>query len=372
MIIFTVLRRLRGNFCFAMTMGARQSSSLGLEGNLPANPVGVERVQVEGPESRIYFSATVSFSGGIQWHTTRTLAEFRELQEFVREHFSGVVNKKRLLMRSEKQRKQLDQFLRKAVSIPALWSHPTFRAFFEVGRLSFSRFYGRKGKEGWLNKLSGGHKRLFRENFQLRRVHKRWFALYEGFVACFEHPGASVPRSVILVDNCFKVFVSQHGCNLRISNSLRNFVVSAPSRSQLNEWVSSLHHMYQHCLRRRRHLHGSFSPVRNHIPALWLLDGRVTYSCIANAILSARREIFISGWWLLPMTNLVRCYSEQSTSSFGTLPRREAVSLADIITYKAEQGVKVCDKLAPYTSSPSTAVTFGHRSTSLFTKKLRS
>lgn len=57
------------------------------------------------------------------------------------------------------------------------WACPAVREFFEVSRLSFVRTLGRKGREGWIRKKSGGRK-LASDGFTLVETwQKRWFVV---------------------------------------------------------------------------------------------------------------------------------------------------------------------------------------------------
>lgn len=56
------------------------------------------------------------------------------------------------------RRNELLQLLRTIAASPLCWRSDKVRQFFEVSSVSFRRVLGRKGKEGWIRKKSGGRK----------------------------------------------------------------------------------------------------------------------------------------------------------------------------------------------------------------------
>ena len=240
-----------------------------------------------------------------------------------------------------KRKPQLEHFLRAIVAIPGAWASHQCREFFEIGRLSFSRYYGRKGKEGWLKKMSGGRRHVTKDGLLPHNSKRRWFILKDGFIAYFSSPHDSRPKGIMLVDQHFTIFSSPHVRYMKISNGSRELIVKARSRRELDEWLIAMRQMYGHSVRRHQHPNASFAPIRGPCPAMWMVDGRAAYSCMAAAILAARREVFIAGWWISPNINMVRAYGHPVTSPSNPSLQRDAVSLLDLLVLKANEGVKV-------------------------------
>ena len=54
------------------------------------------------------------------------------------------------------------------------------------------------------------------------------------------------------------------------------------------------------------HPHDSFAPVRTAQGARWLVDGANYFGAVADAIMGARRTIYIADWWLSPEVGAFR------------------------------------------------------------------
>lgn len=84
-----------------------------------------------------------------------------------------------------------------------------------------------------------------------------------------------------------------------------------------------------------RHMHGSFAPLRLGCPLTPLLNGREYFAALAAALMCARREIFLAGWWIIPEYPLIR----QVLADPGA-PAVQ-LSLLDIIRERALAGVNI-------------------------------
>ena len=54
------------------------------------------------------------------------------------------------------------------------------------------------------------------------------------------------------------------------------------------------------------HNHDSFAPERNNAVCEWFIDGNDYFSNLCDELLSAKDDIFISGWWVSPELYLKR------------------------------------------------------------------
>jgi len=48
------------------------------------------------------------------------------------------------------------------------------------------------------------------------------------------------------------------------------------------------------------HPHGSFAPVRQNQSVRFFVDGADYFAAVANGLASAKRVIYIAGWWVSP------------------------------------------------------------------------
>jgi phospholipase D1/2 len=54
------------------------------------------------------------------------------------------------------------------------------------------------------------------------------------------------------------------------------------------------------------HRYNSFAPIRQNCGIDFFVDGADYYKEVALALLQARKEVFISGWWVSPQFYLIR------------------------------------------------------------------
>ena len=73
-----------------------------------------------------------------------------------------------------------------------VWQSEFAREFAEVSRQSFDWKLGKKGKEGWLYKRSGG--RMNMSNSVLSNWRRRWFVVKDACVAYYESRESEDPK----------------------------------------------------------------------------------------------------------------------------------------------------------------------------------
>ena len=76
----------------------------------------------------------------------------------------------------------------------------------------------------------------------------------------------------------------------------------------------------------KAHPHSSFAPVRDDIYAKFYINGANFMPAVADAIESAKEEIFIGGWWVAPEVFLKRPVTEGTRWRLDKLLKRKAVS----------------------------------------------
>ena len=291
----------------------------------------------------IKISAHLPSGGSIKWQIARTPKDISSLHNQFRHALkhhnvnSSWFQRPSTDAEKEQFRSRTQTLLYELVLHPQLRSHPSLLCFLEISASSLSKYYGVKYKEGWLRKLSGGRRRILSDRFKFRVVQWRWFVVRDSSVTYYKYPWDTTPRSVLTVDPEFKVQRERGAGFFRISNHYRSLFVLCKNDLELWDWLRMFEKVYRRNNRRIVHDHESFAPKRAHSPALWCIDGRSTFACIARMILAAKKEIFIAGWWLQPKLNLVRRYN------VGT-EERQAVTLLELLYAKAVQGVKVSCK----------------------------
>eukprot|EP00118_Oscarella_pearsei_P008910 m.48261 g.48261 ORF g.48261 m.48261 type:complete len:960 (+) comp33867_c0_seq7:82-2961(+) len=240
--------------------------------------------------------------------------------------------------------RELERFLKKAVSCPGYCNTREMMNFLEVSRFSFIHDLGGKSKEGLVKKKGGGHRfPKFCRNCSNKCCYacacgfwkKRWLLVKDSFMA-YCNPKSRELRSVFLFDQDFSVAhgIEQTGVHhgLRLTNSSRVLMLQAWSKRQALEWRSSIDEKVSGNgkIWTEKHRFDSFAPVREESQAKWFICGSGYFEAVADALESAQKEIFIADWWLTPELHLKR-------PTHGS----DYWRLDIILKRKASQGVKV-------------------------------
>uniref|UniRef100_A0A8C4MHD5 Phospholipase n=1 Tax=Equus asinus asinus TaxID=83772 RepID=A0A8C4MHD5_EQUAS len=180
--------------------------------------------------------------------------------------------------------------------------------FLEVSQLSFIPDLGCKGLEGVIRKRSGGHRvpglTCCGRDQVCYRWSKRWLVVKDSFLLymCLETGTISF---VQLFDPGFEVQVGKRSTEVRygvrIDTSHRSLILKCSSYRQARWWAQEITELAQGPGRDflQLHRHDSYAPPR-------FVNGAGYFAAVADAILRAREEIFITDWWLSPEMYLKR------------------------------------------------------------------
>ncbi|OAY44001.1 phospholipase D zeta 1 isoform X1 [Manihot esculenta] len=233
--------------------------------------------------------------------------------------------------------------------------------FLEVSKLSFSREYGPKLKEGYLmvkhlSNISSNDANirccpcsLF--DYCNNNWRKVWAVLKPGFLALLEDPFDTELLDIIVFD-VLPISNGNRGSLVYLANQIKehnplrySFNVSSGSQSikfrttssgKVKQWITAINDAGSRPLEGWCHPHrfGSFAPPRgltdDGSQAQWFVDGQAAFEAIAFAIENAKSEIFITGWWLCPELYLRRPFQCNSISRLDSL-----------LEAKANQGVQI-------------------------------
>lgn len=230
--------------------------------------------------------------------------------------------------------------------------HP-MREFLEIGKTSFHPQLGRKGKEGWLQKSSGGYTTSSAGEF-IKTWRRRWFVLHDTYFAYYASDTACEPLGFMQIDQKFEVF--WRGRNLTVSNKVgipwatctlpscvvtscligsssavlqvRKLTLHAPNLRTASNWFDAFNSFYKTSFRRNLHPHLSTFPVRPSSSMRLYVCGKEYFLALCLALLQAKEEIFIASWMVSPTQLLTR-------------PPLPPLRLDQVLKYKAEQGVRV-------------------------------
>ncbi|XP_065319459.1 phospholipase D1-like isoform X1 [Gordionus sp. m RMFG-2023] len=132
----------------------------------------------------------------------------------------------------------------------------------------------------------------------------------------------------------------EHGTRFKmnrlvIQNRSRKLLIKFKDEREADEW---LRHINEDLLcspvarlMMQQQRYKSFAPVRPDSHAFWFVDGASYFSAVADALYSAKDEIFITDWWLSPQYYLKRPLDKDCGKW----------RLDNILRKKAEDGVKI-------------------------------
>eukprot|EP00742_Colponemidia_sp_Colp-10_P008039 GILJ01008674.1.p1 GENE.GILJ01008674.1~~GILJ01008674.1.p1 ORF type:complete len:1307 (-),score=215.05 GILJ01008674.1:364-4284(-) len=315
--------------------------------------IASETVHEKAPKlNYLLFTVEIHFEG-FRWQVKRKFMDFLNLHvhlrlsQFKRQIRSVPsfpfrrlhIGKETDVMRDE-LRLSLEIYLRQLVlCLDAMETEEALK-FFQVSGISFQPDGSDKGREGYLNKRSGG--RNYQEarcSYMLccgcfRLWQKRWFVVRNEYVGYMRHPKQKELREVLLFDGEFEVRYGKAATGYRtgivISNSYRSLMVHTDSQREMMDWVTNIKEFYDKSQWHVKHRFNSFAPMRENISIQYYIDGVDYFKAVADAIESAKHEIFISDWWLSPEVYLRRPPHEYPDSR-----------LDKVLQKKAEAGVKI-------------------------------
>uniref|UniRef100_A0A452UFM5 phospholipase D n=1 Tax=Ursus maritimus TaxID=29073 RepID=A0A452UFM5_URSMA len=139
----------------------------------------------------------------------------------------------------------------------------------------------------------------------------RWLVVKDSFLLymCLETGAISF---VQLFDPGFEVQVGKRSTEarygVRIDTSHRSLILKCGSYRQARWWGQEITELAQGPGRDfiQLHRHDSYAPPRPGTLARWFVNGAGYFAAVADAILRAQEEIFITDWWLSPEIYLKR------------------------------------------------------------------
>ncbi|EXA45303.1 phospholipase D [Fusarium oxysporum f. sp. raphani 54005] len=188
----------------------------------------------------------------------------------------------------------------------------------------------------------------------ISRHSRKWFLVRQSYIVCVESPENMNIFDVYLVDSKFSISSKRskvkaigsaekkaeidltveappdkhHTMTLRSSE--RKVRLFSRNQSVMKQFEDSINQMLKQTPWYQNKRFDSFSPVRNHVFAQWLVDGRDYMWNVSRAINMARDVIYIHDWWLSPELYMRR---PAAISQKWRLDR--------LLQKKAREGVKV-------------------------------
>uniref|UniRef100_K7F6G5 Phospholipase n=1 Tax=Pelodiscus sinensis TaxID=13735 RepID=K7F6G5_PELSI len=241
--------------------------------------------------------------------------------------------------RPSSKQKYLESYLNSLLAMSFYRNYHAMAEFLDVSQLSFIPDLGPKGLEGMILKRSGGHHiqglNCFGHHQICYRWSKRWLVVKDSFLMYLK-PESGVVSFVLLFDPGFSVRVGKKSTDskygVRVENSPRTLILKCSSYRQARWWGQEISDLAEQKGRDFLHMHRhqSFAPVREGTPARWFVNGAGYFAALADALMQAKEEIFITDWWLSPEIHLKR---PAQTDDWR---------LDILLKHKAEEGVRVC------------------------------
>ncbi|OWK14727.1 PLD2 [Cervus elaphus hippelaphus] len=217
--------------------------------------------------------------------------------------------------RTSSKQKYLENYLNRLLTMSFYRNYHAMTEFLEVSQLSFIPDLGCKGLEGVIRKRSGGHRlpglTCCGRDQVCYRWSKRWLVVKDSFLLymCLETGAISF---VQLFDPGFEVQVGKRSTEarygVRVDTSHRSLILKCSSYRQARWWAQEITELAQGPGRDfiQLHRHDSYAPPRPGTLARWFVNGAGYFAAVADAILRAQEEIFITDWWLSPEIYLKR------------------------------------------------------------------
>uniref|UniRef100_K3WPY3 Phospholipase n=1 Tax=Globisporangium ultimum (strain ATCC 200006 / CBS 805.95 / DAOM BR144) TaxID=431595 RepID=K3WPY3_GLOUD len=254
----------------------------------------------------------------------------------------------------------IQQYLDAVVRVPRLLSSAYVVSMFQVSNSTFDDEEGYTSvREGWLKVriwLKGNNENVRinrgaitcdnecfncmcvvkRVNFKSKKW--RWVALKHSSIAVYPSLQDTKATEAFLFDHKFNIERGIHsaGSNtaLLVSNSTYVLQLEAKTKQSILKWANAIRKVAEKSTWSQSHRDDSFAIPRhpNQIPsyARWFVDGSDAYESIYEGICSAKKEIYIAGWWICPTIHLLRPAALYPHSR-----------LDQVLLKKAEEGVKI-------------------------------
>lgn len=254
----------------------------------------------------------------------------------------------------------IQQYLDAVVRVPRLLSSAYVVSMFQVSNSTFDDEEGYTSvREGWLKvriwlkgnnenvRINRGAVTCDNECFNCMCVVKRvnfkskkwrWVALKHSSIAVYPSLQDTKATEAFLFDQKFNIERGIHsaGSNtaLLVSNSTYVLQLEAKTKQSILKWANAIRKVAEKSVWSQSHRDDSFSIPRhpNQFPsyARWFVDGKDAYESIYEGLCSAKKEIYIAGWWICPTIHLLRPAALYPHSR-----------LDQVLLKKAEEGVKV-------------------------------
>jgi len=172
-----------------------------------------------------------------------------------------------------------------------------------------------KLKEGYLKKRSGG--RFKKNKFRLycsvlfSNWQQRWFLLTEEGIIYAINSTSTKVREMLLFDQSFQIEYGRHDTGTKTGITLRTpsrrLNLQASNLFEALDWIGEIKRTAKASPYTKINRYLSYAPVREPTTyCKWYVDGEGYFEDLYDTLMSAKKEIFITDWWLSPELHLKR------------------------------------------------------------------
>ncbi|KAI8381067.1 uncharacterized protein BYT42DRAFT_604106 [Radiomyces spectabilis] len=241
-----------------------------------------------------------------------------------------------------KRREALEQYLKDLVQGSRMCVNYDLCEFLEISAISIVKDMGWKGKEGYLEHKMNSASPSLMQLVRRSRWAKEWIILRDSYIAFCKDIDSSTPSDVLLFDSHFKfkrghsAFAPYQASHITLCNSSRRIEIKGPTNRHIEDWVHSLRKIEKESPWVANHRFGSYAPIRENAKVKWFVDGEDYFAAVAEAILSAKSDIYIEDWWLSPQLYLRRPPKGNEEYRIDRLLKRKASEgvMIYIVIYK--------------------------------------
>ncbi|CAO3592700.1 unnamed protein product [Absidia cylindrospora] len=302
---------------------------------VPAPPIFPNQLQ------SLYDSAKTT----IGWDRKETDDDNTTVNENDQSHQQTPQERRHSLDEKEKQQDALDRRIALTTYLRELFQRAHMQIsydvceFLELSAISMVQDMGWKGKEGYLEHQINFVNPRCCQIWTSRSWNTEWALLRDSYVAFCGNIASSSPTDVFMLDKGFTMTASEPSLlgnyHLTLTNQTRRIRLRG-SKREMDEWWSNIKKVQTDSPWVRTHRFGSFAPVRHNAKVKWFVDAENHFNAVAEAILSAKSEIYIADWWLSPELYLRRPPSENEDFRLDRLLQRKAREgvMIYIVVYK--------------------------------------
>lgn len=271
--------------------------------------------------------------GAAEWVVYRNVIDIRRLQSALNaddfEHNIG------FHLMDENACEKVERLLRALLTSSGSASCPEALLFFAISRYSF---FGHRMYEDVFN-VKVEDRRARRTLYSIlccgTRTTKTYVALKKECMILIDDVATQEITFVFMYDNHTRVAYHEGVVknSVMLTNHRKKITMESIHAHRTRALYEAIQLSLDHSSYGIENRYGSFSPIRQNTPIKHLIDARAYYADLYASLKSAKREIYIAGWWVFPRLFLKRKVKD------GRLVKKYRLDC--VLKRKAQEGVKV-------------------------------